>query len=188
MNLARLLISFWIVMGTSAFSGEEWRRWPKGSNEFETTIEIQPGFEVLRWRPANSLRPAKDAPILLGVRLRSPDGKAEFTVVVYYVRNLPREAEVRRIPLAAGSGEKATKSKSTHRKVKGEQGNYWIFDQEITVEGPGYTRYILNRFSTSGLPGATSDYWEFRVSDESARERYAAMWKRFKESLEIGED
>jgi hypothetical protein len=189
MNLARLILALWLVIGTSAFSAEEWKRWPNASSEFESTIEIPPGFEVLRWRPATSLRPAaKDAPLLLGARLRSSDGKAEFTVMIYYVRNLPREAEARRIPSAAGRGEKETKPKSTRRKIKGEQGDYWIYEEEKTVEEPGHTRYILNSFSTSSLPGATSDYWEFQVADESARKRYAPIWKRFKESLEIGED
>ena len=52
----------------------------------------------------------------------------------------------------------------------------------------GYTRYVLNSLSTSSLPGATSDFWEFRAADESSRKRYAAAYRKFKESLDIGED
>ena len=56
------------------------------------------------------------------------------------------------------------------------------------MSGNGYTRYLLNSLSTSSLPGATSDFWEFRVADEETRKRYAATYRKFKESLEVGED
>jgi transcriptional regulator NrdR family protein len=46
----------------------------------------------------------------------------------------------------------------------------------------------LNSFSTSTLPGASSILWEFRAADQRARKRYAAAYRKFKDSLEIGED
>jgi hypothetical protein len=58
----------------------------------------------------------------------------------------------------------------------------------MIIEGKGYTRYLLNSFSTGTLPGAASILWELRVADDDARKRYAAAWRRFKDSLEIGED
>jgi hypothetical protein len=66
--------------------------------------------------------------------------------------------------------------------------DYWLHEEETTVSGNGYTRYVLNSLSTSSLPGATSDFWEFRVADEEARKRYAAAYRKFKESVEVGED
>jgi hypothetical protein len=58
----------------------------------------------------------------------------------------------------------------------------------MTVAGDGYTRYLLNSFSTGTLPGASSELWEFRSTDENSRRRSAALYKKFKDSLQIGED
>jgi hypothetical protein len=66
--------------------------------------------------------------------------------------------------------------------------DYWLYEKATTVRGSGYTRYVLNSFSTSSLPGATSDCWEFRAADESSRKRYAAAYCKFQESLQVGED
>ena len=90
--------------------------------------------------------------------------------------------------MRVGRGEKVVQQKSARKKAKGEGGSYWIYDEESTVAGPDHTRYRLNTYSTSGLPGAASVLWEFQVADEEARKRYAARWRQFKESLEIGED
>ena len=66
--------------------------------------------------------------------------------------------------------------------------DYGFYEEETTVSGKGYTLYVLNSLSTSSLPGATSDFWEFRAADESSRKRYAAAYRKFKESLQVGED
>ena len=55
-----------------------------------------------------------------------------------------------------------------------------FYEEETTVSGKGYTRYVLNSFSNSSLPGATSDFWEFRAADERSRKRYAAAYRKSK--------
>jgi len=135
-----------------------------------------------------AIKPADGAPLVLSARFRSKDGTAEFGVLVYYVRGARQEADARRIGLRIGPGEKVISQKSTRKKVKGESGPYWIYDEESTVTGPGYTRYRLNTFSTSGLPGADSVFWEFQVADAGARKRHLAKWRQFKESLEVEGD
>jgi hypothetical protein len=184
MNTALIaLLAF--LFGSALASGEEWKRWPSGADEFATTIAVPPGFKEIRWRPPS---PATQASLLLGGRFRSADGKAEFAVAVYYVRALPSKAEARRIRTTPASGEKVGRQKSNRKKFSGEHGPYWGYDEEMTIEGKGYTRYLLNSFSTGTLPGAASILWELRVADDDARKRYAAAWRRFKDSLEIGED
>jgi hypothetical protein len=186
-KLIRFLVVLCALIGSAA-PGEELRRWPQNADEFDTTIGVPPGFTAMRWRPTTVAKPGGEAPMLLSARFRSEDGKAEFAVLVYYVRNVAHEAEARRITLRAGRGEKVVQQKSARKKEKGEGGPYWIYDEETTVAGADYTRYRLNTFSTSGLPGAASVLWEFQVADEEARKRYAARWRQFKESLEIEGD
>jgi hypothetical protein len=167
---------------------EDWKRWPANAGEHGTTIAAPPGFSALHWRPPVQSRPRKDAPLLLSGRFRSSDGSAEFSVMVYYVRALPNEAEVRRIKLKLEDGAKLIEQKSSRKKVNGEAGPYFIYDEESTVGGAGYTRYRLNTFSTSSLPGAASVLWEFQVADEAARKRFAPVWKKFKDTLEVEDD
>ena len=186
MNLSRALFSL-CALACSAVLGEEWKRWPEDAGEEGTTIGVPPGFTASRWKPVPGIKPADGAPLLLSARFRSKDGTAEFGVLVYYVRGV-RQAEARRIGLRTERGENVILRKSTRKKVKGESGPYWIYDEECTVTGPGYTRYRLNTFSTSGLPGAESVFWEFQVADDGARKRHAAKWRQFKESLEVEED
>jgi hypothetical protein len=100
----------------------------------------------------------------------------------------PQALETRRIAAAIAPGEKVVERKSSRKKFTGEHGDYWLYDEEMTVAGKGYTRYLLNSFSTSNLPGASSELWEFRARDEESRKRSSALYKKFKDSLEIGED
>lgn len=187
MNLSRILLFIGVCLGGLAHA-EEWKRWPKDADEFSTTIGVPPGFTLLRWRPAAATQLKGDAPNLLSARFRSPDGNAEFTVIVFHTRRLPNDADARRITMPLARGEKKTGGKVNRKKAEGEQGLYWLHDEESTIEGPGYTRYQLNSFSTSSLPGAASVFWEFQVADEAARKRYAPLWRRFKDSLEVEED
>ena len=168
----------------------EAKRWPADADEFATTIGIPEGFTPVRWKPPAINPSAKEAPLLLEARFRSPDGKAEFAVAIYHVRHVPSGPEARRIAVPLARGEKITDRKTTRRKIAGPDGgnDYWVHEEATTVSGPGYTRYLLNSLSTSSLPGATSDLWEFRVADEAARKRYAAAYRKFKESLQLGED
>lgn len=178
------------IFGCAVAHGEEAKRWPVGADEFATTIGIPGGFAPVRWKPP-AINPAgKKAPLLLDARFRSPDGKAEFAVAIYYVRHVPSDPEARRIAVPLARGEKVTHRKTDRRKIAGRDGgdDYWHYEEATTVSGPGYTRYLLNSFSTSSLPGATSDFWEFRVADEETRKRHAAAYRKFKESLEVGED
>lgn len=170
--------------------GGEAKRWPAGADAMATTIGIPDGFTAMKWRAPAINAAGKKAPLILDGRFRSADGKAEFAVAIYYARHIPSDPEARRIAVPLGRGEKITDHKSNKRKIAGRDGesDYWGYDEETTVSGPGYTRYLLNSFSTSSLPGATSDFWEFRVADESARKRYAAAYRKFKESLQVGED
>jgi hypothetical protein len=172
----------------SAVLGEEWKRWPVNAGEDGSTIGVPPGFTSAPWKPVTEIKPAEGAPLLLSARFRSKDGTAEFGVIVYYVRGVRQAAEARRIGLRTARGEKVISQKSTRKKIKGESGPYWIYDEESTVTGPGYTRYRLNTLSTSRLPGAESVFWEFQVADDAARKRHAAKWRQFKESLEVEED
>jgi hypothetical protein len=65
--------------------------------------------------------------------------------------------------------------------------DYWLYEEATTVSGPGYTRYLLNSLSTSSLParrptpGVLSREREFSES-------YTAVYRKFKESLDIVED
>jgi hypothetical protein len=173
----------------SLASGSEAKRWPGGADEF-STIEIPVGFAPMRWKPPSINAAGKKAPLVLDGRFRSPDGKAEFAVAVYYVRHIATGPDARRIAVPLAHGEKITDRKTSRRKISGRDGgaDYWHYEEATTVSGPGYTRYLLNSLSTSSLPGATSDFWEFRVADDEARKRYAAAYRKFKESLEVEED
>lgn len=170
--------------------GAESKRWPAGAEEGMTTIGIPAGFTAARWHAPAINAAGKKAPLLLNARFRSPDGKAEFAVAIYYVRHVPSDPDARRIAVPLARGEKITDHKTSRKKVAGRDGgaDYWIYEDETTVSGPGYTRYLLNSFSTSSLPGATSDFWEFRAADDSSRKQHAAAYRKFKDSLEVGED
>ena len=187
MSLSRFLVIVCALVGLSA-RAEDWDLWPADAGEHRTSIAIPPGFTPLRWNPPTQAKPGKDAPLLLSGRFRSSDGKAEFAVMVYYVRPLPNQADARRIKLKLGKGEKSVEQKSVRKKISGDSGPYWIYDEESTVSGPDYTRYRLNTFSTSSLPGAASVFWEFQAADEATRKRFAPIWKKFKETLEVEED
>lgn len=185
MTALRLSLLLWFLAG-SLVSGAEWKRWPEKADEFTDTIAVPPGFVVVRSQPPPVHQGKEKAPPLLHARFRSPDGKAEFAVTVYYVRHVSSEPEMRRIDVKLGRGEKVTGRKSSREKLSGEHGDYWGYDEETTVGGAGYTRYLLNSFSTSTLPGASSIQWEFRAADEDARKRYAETYRRFKDSFEGG--
>jgi hypothetical protein len=169
---------------------EKEKRWPAGADEFATTIGVPAGFAALKWKAPAINAAGKAAPLMLEARFRSADGKAEFATAIYYVRHIPSEPEARRIAADLGRGEKIIDHKSNRRKIAGQDGaaDYWIYDEETTVSGDGYTRYLLNSFSTSSLPGATSDFWEFRAADDNSRKRYAAAYRKWKDSLKVGED
>ncbi|MEY2564565.1 MAG: hypothetical protein QOH88_2758 [Verrucomicrobiota bacterium] len=174
----------------SIASAEKEKRWPAGADEFATTISVPAGFRALKWEaPAINVAGNK-APLMLEARFRSADRKAEFATAIYYVRHISAEPEARRIAVVPGAGEKINDHKSNRRKIAGQDGgaDYWIYDEETTVSGKGYTRYLLNSFSTSSLPGATSDFWEFRAADDSSRKHYAAAYRKWKDSLKVGED
>lgn len=178
------------IFACSLARGEEAKRWPAGADEFETTIGIPDGFSPVRWQPPPINAAGKKAPLILDARFRSPDGKAEFAVAIYYVRHVPSDPEARRIAAPLARGEKITDRKTSRKKIPRRDGgeDYWLYEEATTVSGPGYTRYLLNSLSTSSLPGATSDFWEFRAADEDSRKRYAGAYRKFKESLEVGED
>ena len=187
MTALRLSLLLWWIVGASFVSAAEWKRWPNKADEFSDTIAVPAGFAVVRSQPPPMREGKEKTPLLLHARFRSPDGKAEFAVTVYYVRQVSSEPEMRRIAVLLGRREKvASGGDSNRKKFSGEQGDYWLYDEETTVNGAGYTRYVLNSFSTSNLPGARSIQWEFRVADEHARKRYAEMYRRFKDSFEGG--
>ncbi len=193
-NRGNLMIAVRISLLVGIFccslaSESEAKRWPVGADEF-STIEIPVGFAPMRWKPPSINAAGKKAPLVLDGRFRSSDGKAEFAVAIYYVRHVPTEPDARRIAVPLARGEKIADRKTSRRKIAGEDGgaDYWLHEETTTVSGLGYTRYLLNSLSTSSLPGATSDFWEFRVVDDEARKRYAIAYRKFKESLEVGED
>jgi hypothetical protein len=167
--------------------GEEWKRWPDKADELAASIGIPPGFASIRARQPAPAGTVGHEP-LLDARFRSADRKVEFAVTVYYVRMWSQAPKARRITAVIAPGEKAIERKTSRKKFTGEHGDYWGYDEEMTVAGNGYTRYLLNSFSTSTLPGASSELWEFRTTDEESRKRYAAVYKKFKDSLNIGED
>lgn len=167
--------------------GAEWKRWPNNADEFATTIAVPPGFTPVRARlPVPTVSAAHEP--LLDARFCSADRKVEFAVTVYYVRQWPQAPETRRITAVIARGEKVIGHKSSRKKFTGEYGDYWLYDEEMTVAGDGYIRYLLNSFSTGTLPGASSELWEYRSTDENSRRRSAALYKKFKDSLQIGED
>jgi hypothetical protein len=187
MTLARasLLVC---LLAFSLAHGENPKRWPADAGENDTTIDVPSEFSAVAWQTPAMSPSGKDAPLLLGVRFRSADGKAEFAVAVYYVRHIPSDPDARRISVLLSRGEKAAGTRTDRKKIAGENGDYWLYDEETTVTGDGYTRYLLNSFSTSRLPGATSIQWEFRAADEDSRKRRAAAYRRFKDSLITSED
>lgn len=167
--------------------GDEWKRWPDNADELAASIGIPPGFTAIRGRQPAPAGTAGHEP-LLDARFRSPDRKVEFAVTVYYVRIWPQPPKARRITAVIAPGEKVIERKTSRKKFTGEHGDYWGYDEEMTVAGNGYTRYLLNSFSTGTLPGASSELWEFRTTDDESRKRYATVYKKFKDSLNIGED
>jgi hypothetical protein len=176
-----------LVLTCPLARGGEWKRWPDKADEFAATIGIPPGFTPIRARQSPVAGNAGREP-LFDARFRSADRKVEFAVTVYYVRMWPRAPATRRIAAAIAPGEKIVERKTSRKQFTGEHGDYWLYDEEMRVAGDGYTRYLLNSFSTSNLPGASSELWEFRATDDESRKRYSAVYKRFKESLETGED
>lgn len=184
-NVSACLLALILLHSTAR--GDEWKRWPGQGEEFAATIAIPPGFTLVRARQLASTVSAEHEP-LLDARFRSADRKVEFALIVYYVRQWSPALETRRITAAIAHGEKVIERKSSRKQFTGEHGDYFLYDEEMTVAGGGYTRYLLNSFSTSTLPGASSVLWEFRVTDEKSRRDYSAIYKKFKESLDIGED
>jgi len=168
--------------------GEEWKRWPEKADEFATTVLVPTGFTLIRTQPPVLGKGAGDASLLLDARFRSPDRKVELAVAVFHVRGASTKPEMRRIAVRLAPGEKVIDSQSSRKKATGEHGDYWIYEEETTVRGSGYTRYLRHSFSTGSLPGASSIVWEFRAADESARINYAAAYRRFRDSLEIEAD
>jgi hypothetical protein len=156
--------------------GAEWKRWPAKADEFATTIGVPPGFTPIGARRSPAAGDAGREP-LFDARFRSADRKVEFAVTVYYVRMWPQAPEARRIAAAITSGEKIVERKTSRKQFTGEHGDYWLYDEEMTVAGDGYTRYLLNSFSTSNLPGASSELWEFRATDDESRKRSSAVFK-----------
>lgn len=83
---------------------------------------------------------------------------------IYYVRHVPSGPDARHIAVQIARGEKITDRKTSRRKIAGRDGgsDYWHYEEATTVSGPGYTRYLLNSFSTSSLPARR------RISGSSA--------------------
>jgi len=177
----------WIFASMLAH-GEEGIRYPEKAGEFATTVAVPSGFTAIRSARSGLGAGGGEAPLLLDARFRSPDRKVEFAVAVFHVRRLPADPAMRRIAVRLARGEKIIDHQSNRRKAVGEHGEYWLYDEETTVGGDGYTRYLRHSFSTGSLPGASSVLWEFRVADEKARQNYAAAYRRFRDSLEIEED
>jgi hypothetical protein len=176
-----------LILMQRSVHGDEGKRWPEKAGEFAATIAAPPGFMPVRPHgPALASRAAQNK--LLDARFRSVDRKVEFAVTVYYVRHLPQTTEKRRIAAIIADGEKVIERKTSRKRFTGEHGDYWLYDEELSVAGDGYTRYLLNSFSTGTLPGASSVLWEFRAADDNSRRRYAPLYRRFKDSLDIGED
>src|SRR5687768_17267425 len=104
----------------SLASAGEAKRWPARADEFDTTIELPDGFTPMRWGAPPINAAGTKAPRVLNGRFRSPDGKTEFAVAVYYVRHVPSGPEARRIAVTLAPGEKITDRKTTRRKIAGE--------------------------------------------------------------------
>ena len=168
--------------------GEEGIRYPEKAGEFATTVVVPPSFTAIRSARSAIGAGQGKAPLLLDARFRSPDRNVEFAVAVFHVRRLPATPAMRRITVRLARGEKIIDHQSSRRKAVGEHGEYWLYDEETTVDGDGYTRYLRHSFSTGSLPGASSILWEFRATDDTTRKSYAAAYRRFRDSLEIEED
>jgi hypothetical protein len=178
---------FALMLMSPLARGDEWKRWPAQADELAASIGFPPGFTSIRARQPAPAGTVGHEP-LLAAHFRSADRKVEFAVTVYYVRMWSQAPKARRITAVVAPGEKVIERKTSRKKFTGEHGEYWGYDEEMTVAGNGYTRYLLNSFSTSTLPGASSELWEFRTTDDESRKRYAAVYKKFKDSLNIGED
>ena len=161
-----------------------WTLWPAGSQDYDASIQIPPAFKKIPSAVRQSER------TMINARVRSPDGTAEFAVTAVYVRNLEQSVKARTIALPLLPGEHIAERTPKERKIKDSEGDYSLYDEDITVQGPkgAYVRYFHLELSTGSRPGASSVLWEFKVVDEHARITYQAAYQQFKEKVNFGED
>src|SRR5437016_4816066 len=107
-----------------------WTLWPAGSRDYEPSLRIPPNFKKIP-----PLVHRAD-PMMLNGRFRSPDGTAEFAVTAVYARHLEGTVKARTIDLPLLPGERITERTPKERKIKAEEGDYVLYDEDITVEGP----------------------------------------------------
>jgi hypothetical protein len=157
-----------------------WTRWPSRESGIGVSIYIPPGFQASRlyFLVADEKVPFFD------VRLRSPDGRAEFALKVAGVSDWAISAIARSLPWDRISSSEVV-TEDHLNKVEGDVAGETAYEEEITAinTNPPYTRYFKRSFSMSKEWYARSLLWEFEVADDLTRSKYQALYRQFKESL-----
>jgi hypothetical protein len=191
---ARVIVfCFTLAIGQIALSQDAtWDTWPKDAGQSDASIAIPPHFEVIHLKSYSpAFKGDKDNRLILDVRLRSPDGLAEFAVKMIDVRRMDHSPSARRIAWTRSArGETLVEKHSAKQDVNSEGPSYAEYTEDFVVENADlkYTRYFAETFSTGSLPGARSVLWEFKVADGEVRRKYQVLFQRFKASLRPGDD
>jgi hypothetical protein len=154
-----------------------WQRWPLEDNWI--SIYLPPSFKTTRAYTAND-----DNGIVFDVRLRSPDGKAEFAVSVAGVSQYVSSISARQLPwVRFGSHESVVEHYLSGLQSAGDSSVGYEEDFTVINAHPTYTRYFKRSFSMSNQWLAESFLWEFKVANDATRLKYQALYRQFKECL-----
>jgi hypothetical protein len=147
----------------------------------QADISLPPNFKNIRPIVPESPR------TILNRRIQSVDGTVQFAVTVINVRGLAPTVEARAIAIPRQQGEEITERLPSKEEFESVGGNYSVYHEDVTVEGPNhsYTRYFRTDVSTSSEAGASSRLWEFWVRDERALLNYKEIYRAFKKSVKL---
>ena len=184
-NVAFLLTAVFIGLVQSVHAADSsWAQWPAKSQDCDASIWVPPAFKMIPSTVQQSDR------TIINARVRSPEGAVEFAVTAIYTRKMEPTVKARTIALPLLPGEHITERTPKQRIIKASEGDYLLYDEDTTVQGPkgAYTRYFHLEISTGSRPGASSVLWEFKAVDEPARKAHQVTYQQFKEKVNFGED
>ena len=157
---------------------------PLSSGDSEATLSIPSNFKSIQPRIPQSAR------TVLNRRFQSTDGAVQFAITALEVRGLAPTIEARAIAIPRLPGEEVTERTPSREDFTSVGDNYYVYHEDVTVEGPNhsYTRYFRADVSTSSSAGASSRLWEFWVRDEQALQTYKEIYRAFKKSVKFKEE
>lgn len=154
---------------------------PSSANDLKGDIVVPANFKRIAPRVPQS------SSTILNQRVQSNDGAVQFAITAIKVSGLAPTTEARAIKIPQLPGEAITERVSSKEDFTSAGGNYSVYHEDVTVEGPNrsYTRYFRTDISTSASVDATSRLWEFWVRDEQALQNYNEIYRAFKKSVKF---